>query len=232
VWILPGTKILNIIEPGVAPHGLTWSAGHVWTVSSMSPVLSRYAEATARGLPPVKEIVHGLKNPSGIAHAGPDLLVSEKVEKIVYKIDPIKKTQQVYMNLPKLKKSAATPILKAKGTTVPAIAFNAGDLWVTCQAGYSSSIFCFDGKTKELTRRFFARGPEPLGLSFEPDGKLGWVLDGSNRELSQFDLTGIWTTKVLNVSLMKPSGLAIDAEKHFWVADLQTKKIYQLEREV
>jgi DNA-binding beta-propeller fold protein YncE len=81
-----------------------------------------------------------------------------------------------------------------------------------------------------MIKNFYTRGPEPTGIAFEPNGKRGWVLDGSSRELSQFDNRGKWTKTALKVPLEKPIGLAIDIEGNFLTTNATTKEIYLLGR--
>ncbi len=225
-------RIMRSFQPNKESlDGILWLNGEIWTISGKSNSVTRHREKAGGKLDVFEEITCKLKNPGGIAWDGSGFLVTEKVEKVIYKIDSKNKQLKVFLDLTKAKQKAEMQILKAENSTIQDIAFNTGQIWITCQAGFSSSVYCFDSESKELVRRFFARGPKPLGISFEPDGKFAWVLDGSNKELSQFDITGKWTGEVLRVPLQKPSGLTIDDKGMFWIADLETKKIYQLNKE-
>jgi hypothetical protein len=211
--------------------GLLWLNGVIWTVSGKSSRMISQREKAGGELDLIEEIGCVLKNPGGLAWDGSRFLVLEKVEKAIYTIDSRSKQLKMFLDLLKTKPSAATQILKAASSTVPDIAFHDGNIWITCQAGYSSSVCCFDGQSKKLVKKFFTRGPKPAGISFETTGRLAWVLDASNKELSQFDPSGKWTGNVLKVPLEKPAGLTIDDQGMFWMADLSTKKICQLRKE-
>ena len=207
-----------------ALQGLALKAEEIWTVGSK---LIRSS---------IDEITHHIENPGGLALIGSEFMISDKTTKTIYKFDPEKKVQQLYVDLMNVKSNSVPslldmvkPILNAEGTIISAMAFNQGKLWITVQAGYSSSVIVIDDQTKELTNCFYTRGPEPLGIAFESGKEAAcWVLDGSNKELSQFDITGNWTQVALNVPLEKPSGLAMDNEGNFFIADLATNKIYKL----
>lgn len=227
--VMVDIKVIRSFQPyKEGLDGILWLNGVIWTVSSKSSRVIGQRPKTDRELDIIEEIVCHLKNPGGIAWDGSGFLVTEKVEKIVYKIDLQSKQLSVYLDLTKAKDIASTQILKAEGSTVTGIAFNKGKIWITCQAGYSSSIYCFDSESKELVTWFFARGPQPLGIAFEANGDLAWVLDGSNKELRQFDVSGKWTDTLLKVPLEKPSGLTIDDQNMFWMVDLETKEVFQM----
>jgi DNA-binding beta-propeller fold protein YncE len=225
-------RIMSSFQPHKESlDGILWLDGEIWTISGKSSSIIRHREKVGGKLDVLEEIACKLTNPGGIAWDGSGFLVTEKVEKVIYKIDSKNKELKVFLDLTKTKQKAEMQILKAENSKIQDIAFNTCQIWITCQAGFSSSVYCFDSESKELVTRFFARGPKPMGISFEPNGKFAWVLDGSNKELSQFDITGKWTGKALRVPLKKPSGLTIDDKGMFWIADLETKEIYQLNKE-
>jgi hypothetical protein len=211
--------------------GLLWLNGMLWTVSGKRGQVYGQREKATRGFDLVETITCDLKAPGGVSWDGTQLLIADRLKKTVYSIDTKNKRMRVYLDLTIAKKNAATQILKASSSEITDIDYRNGNVWITCQAGYSSSICCFKKESKELTMKFFTRGPMPLGISFEARTDLGWVLDGSNRELSQFDVHGKWTGEVINVPLEMPSGLTIDDKGMFWIIDLSNKTINQLRRE-
>jgi hypothetical protein len=202
--------------------------GQIWTVSPKSKLIKSHKKNELGKLSVVEEVKHDLKNPVGIAWTGSEYLILDGKTKVIVQVDPKTKVQQVYVDLLKLKESMVTSILKAKGSSISAITFNQGIIWITLAAGYSSSIIAFNYATKELVNNFYTRGSEPLGITFDASGKFGWVLDGGNKELSQFDLNGKWTGTILSIPLERPLGLAIDNQGNFLVGDAKTQRIYEL----
>ncbi len=228
-----------------ALQGLVCIDGKIWTASGESSSIKKLQKNEAGVFASVEEIEHGLENIRGLTWTGSEFMVSDNATKTVYEINPVEKTRSLYLNLMKLESKVivsgleeeginlsdiVTPILNAEGTNISAIAFNKGKLWITVQAGYSSSILAIDDESRELVNSFYARGPDPVGITFEADGEKAWVLDGSNKELSQFDMSYNWTQAVLKVPLKKPFGLALDQEGNFIVADLATNEIHLLTR--
>jgi DNA-binding beta-propeller fold protein YncE len=224
------TKIVRSLEiTEEAPQGLVLAEGKIWTIADKSSSIKKLPYNITGKLSSVDEVTHCIKNPACLAWTGSEFLILEKATKTIYKIDP-KKGAQLYLDLMNLKSNTVTdivmPILKARGVSISALSFNQGKLWIAVKAGYSSSILVFDDQTKELVNNFFARGPEPVGIAFEANGEAGWVLDGSNKELRQFDTNGNWRQTVLKIPIKQPLGLAIDNEGNFLTADLATNKIY------
>ena len=214
-----------------APLGLVIAAGDIWAIRNKSRSIERIQNLGGK-LASTTEIAHGIENPGTLPRTGSEFLITETTSKVIYKLDPMKMAPELYVDLMKLRSSRITPLLRARGTNISSVAFNQGKLWIALQAGYSSSIIVLDDQNKKMIKNFFTRGPEPTGIAFEANGKRGWVLDGSNKELSQFDNKGKWTKTALKVPLEKPIGLAIDNEGNFLTTDATTKKRYLLGRGV
>jgi DNA-binding beta-propeller fold protein YncE len=229
-------KIIRSIGVAKEPLlGLVMAAGDIWIIRNKSSSIERIQNLDGKFVSTM-EIAHGIENPGTLARVGSDFLISEKTSKVIYKLDPKKMVPELYVDLMKIRSSIITPLLRARGTSISSLAFNQGaranqgKLWIALQAGYSSSIIVLDDQNKKMIKNFYTRGPEPTGIAFEPNGKRGWVLDGSSRELSQFDNRGKWTKTALKVPLEKPIGLAIDIEGNFLTTNATTKEIYLLGR--
>lgn len=218
-----------------APIGLVIAAGEIWAIKNKSRSIEKIQNLGGKFVSTM-EITHGIESPGTLTRAGSDFLISEKTSKIIYKLDPKKMVPELYVDLMKIRSNIITPLLRARGTSISSLAFNQseranqGKLWIALQAGYSSSIIVLDDQTKRMIKNFYTRGPEPTGIAFEPNGKRGWILDGSSRELSQFDNKGKWTKTALKVPIEKPIGLAIDNEGNFLTTNATTKEIYLLGR--
>jgi DNA-binding beta-propeller fold protein YncE len=237
VHLLEAKIIRSLGVAKEAPIGLVIATGEIWAIKNKSRSIEKIRNLGGK-LSSTIEIPHGIANPGTIAWTGSDFLMSEKTSKVIYKLDPKKKTPEPYVDLMTIRSNRITPLLRARGTSISSIAFNQGarvnqgKLWIAIQAGYSSSIIVLDEQNKKMNKNFYTRGPEPTGIAFEANGKRGWVLDGSSKELSQFDNKGKWTKTTLRVPLEKPIGLAIDNEGNFLTTNSTTKESYVLGRSV
>jgi DNA-binding beta-propeller fold protein YncE len=227
-WLILKANVIEVFEKAKNLQGLTLIKGQFWAVSSKSKVITGYTRDESGKFSVINKIKTDLRNPVGLAWTGSEFLVPDGMEKVIVKIDPQSKLQQLYINLLEVKDGYVKSILNAEGSSVSAITFNQGLVWIAIKAGYSSSIVALNYGTKEVVSNIFARGTEPLAIAFDANGEFGWVLDGANKELSQLDTKGTWTGTTLRIPLEKPIGLAIDNQGNFLVGEAKTKKIYTI----
>ena len=223
-------QITRVYEKVKSLQGLTVIKDQIWAISPKSNVIKGYIKDEGGNLSLVDKIKIDLKNPIGLAWNGSEFLVADALEKIIVMIDLQTKVQQPYVDLLNVedKDGFAKSILLAEGSTIAAMSFNQGLVWIAIKAGYSSSIIALNYETKEVVSNSFARGTEPSGIAFDINGKFGWVLDGDNKELSQMDSQGVWTGKTILIPVEKPISLAIDGQGNFLVGEAKTKKIYTI----
>ncbi|NOZ76539.1 MAG: hypothetical protein GXO65_02445 [Euryarchaeota archaeon] len=108
------------------------------------------------------------------------------------------------------------------------MAWGRNELWVTCMAGYSSSVYRIDIKKAVVVGHFFAHGPKPRGISFDTAEENIWIVDERNREFRKFTPEGKWTKVSVASPIEKPRGLSLDSKGNFWTSDRKTGKFYRI----
>ena len=227
------TRILQSFRPPEeALQGLVWLKGEIWVAGAKAGRIYQQG-AIAEGVSETYgHVPSPVKNPGGLAYDGKDFLVADRYDKVVFKVNPESGLATPVLTLSEVKYGDAPEIFQAKASQVTDLAYGMGDLWMTCQAGYSSSVYRIDLKAGAVVQHFWARGPKPEGISFDVRDEFLWTVDASNQEFSQFTPKGEWTEMAVASPVTKPNGLALDDQDAFWTSDQETGQVYQIKREV
>jgi sugar lactone lactonase YvrE len=226
-------KILQSFHPPEGSlQGLAWVKGDIWIAGAKAGRIYRQQAIRAGAYETLSYIPCPVKNPGGMTWDGADFLVSDRFDKVIFKVNPASGLATKVLTLAELKKGEKAEVFQAKASQVTDIAWGQEHLWVAAQAGYSSSVYRIDLKAKSIVQHFYARGPKPEGVSFDAKGEFLWTVDASNQEFSQFTQKGEWTDVAVSSPVKKPSGLALDDQEAFWTSDQESGQVYQIKREV
>jgi len=221
----------SFLSPEEGLGGLAWVRGEIWTASAKNMQIFRLKPKVAGKYLVAGRIPSPSKNIAGLAWDGQQFYVADRLEKVILRVKP--DTGQAFpaLDLQKLDPAGMPLVFRVKGSEVTDIAWGKGLLWVTCMAGYSSSVYAIDVQTQRVVRHFRDRGPQPEGISFDHREEYFWTLDASNREFSQFTPQGEWTEEELPSPIARPTTLALDDQDTFWTVDRNTKQVVQVLRE-
>jgi streptogramin lyase len=218
--------------PEKSLQGLVWVRGRVWVASAKVGRLFEETAVNESTYETGRSLTSPVKTPGGMAWDGERLLVADRLVKVIFKVNPESGTATQALDLSDLQFGRMPAVLRAANSQVSDIAWGLGHLWVTCVAGYSSSVYRIDLETRAVVQHFRARGPKPEGVSFDIRGEFLWTVDARNQEFSQFTPKGEWTDTTVPSPLEKPSGLALDDQDAFWTFDQETGQVYQIKRGV
>lgn len=179
----------------------------------------------------ISDTISQNENPTGLTWDGKNLYLADRIEKKIFSIDIKMKKLELVLSLKEFEPDKIPLVFLTPHSEITDISWGEGLLWFTCMAGYSSSFYGVDISNNKIICHFRTRGPEPEGISFDSQKKHLWILDASNRELSQFLPNGKWTGRKLQVPLEKPIGLTIDDNDIFWITDLKSNELYSLKEE-
>ena len=221
----------SFLSPDDGMEGLAWVRGEIWTTSSKEQRISRGKLGALGRYEMTSHIPSPVENPGGLAWDGRQFYVADRIKKVVLRVDPETGQATPALSLLDLKHDGHPLVFLSEGSVVTDIAWGQGHLWLSCKAGYSSSIYGIDVKAGKIMRHFKARGPEPEGVSFDAGEEYIWTVDARNREFSQFTPNGKWTEQTLSSPVARPSGLALDDQDSFWTLDRETRKVCQIKRE-
>ncbi len=220
-----GVKVVkSFVSPKKRPRGVAWVDGKIWLVGKGSKKVSGLEETYGGAH---RDVRSPIKNPMGLTWDGKEFLLCEEGTKTVYKITDTGESAKV-LDLKEVKFGKLPPILQSDACLVTDLAWGRNALWVTCMAGYSSSVYRVDIKNKKAIGHFFAHGPKPRGISFDTQEKNIWIIDESNREFRKFSTGGEWKKISVPSPVEKPRGLSLDSEDNFWTSDRKTGKIYKI----
>ncbi len=212
-------------------HGLAWVHGKIWTSGNLDSSNRFHASKAHEDMHQnLQRINSPVAHPGGMTWDGQDFLVADRLQKQIYRINPNNNETTPLLLLTDLKQGDIG-ILQAPASQIADIAWGQGDLWVACQAGYSSSIFRIDPKKQAVVQRFWTRGPKPEGISFDQIEEYLWTIDARNKEFSQFTPKGEWTENSFSSPVEQPAGLALDPDYAFWTLDCDLKKVVQIKME-
>jgi hypothetical protein len=212
-------------------QGLAWLKGEIWVASAKAGRIYQQG-AIAEGVSETYSYVSSpVKNPGGLTWTGKAFLVADRLDKVIFQVDPETGLANLVLTLSEIEYGNAPAIFRVKASQVTDVAWGREHLWVTCQAGYSSAVYRIDLEAKAVVQHFRARGPKPEGLSFDIRDEFLWTVDASNQEFSQFTPKGEWTETAEPSPVEKPNGLALDDQDAFWTSDQETGQVYQITRE-
>ncbi len=224
--------ILQTIQPPEeAYQGLAWVGTEIWLASAKAKQIFRGRIGAANDYQTAGQFKSPVKSPGGMAWDGKEFLIADRIDRVIFNVNPESGIANPVLDLADLEYGDAPALFQTRGSQPTDIAWGQGHLWLTCQAGYSSSIFRIDLKTGRVVQHFKARGPKPEGISFDVRDEYFWTVDSRNQEFSQFTSGGEWTEQTVPTPVAKPSGLALDDQGAFWTTDQETKQVYQIKGE-
>lgn len=227
------TRILQSFRPPrEALQGLAWVRGEIWVASGKARRIYQQRAKEPGVYETYSHVSSPVKNPGGLAWTGKDFLIADRFDKVIFKVNPESGLATPVLTLSELEYGDAPAIFQVKASQVTDVAWGHEHLWVTCQAGYSSSVYRIDLEARAVVQHFRARGPKPEGVSFDIRDEFLWTVDASNQEFSQFTPKGEWTETAVPSPVATPSGLALDDQDAFWTSDQETGQVYQIKREV
>lgn len=218
--------------PEESLQGLVCVKGGVWVASAKVGKLFEETAVDASTYETSRSIASPVKTPGGMAWDGELFLVADRNDKVIFKVNPESGAATQVLDLSDLQFGGMPAVFRATNSQVSDIAWGQGHLWATCSAGYSSSLYRIDIGMGMVVQHLWASGPKPTGVSLDVKEEYVWTVDGSNQEFCQFTSEGEWTGTKLGSPVVRPSGLALDAEDAFWTSDEQTGEVYQIRREV
>lgn len=221
----------SFLSPEEGLGGLAWVGGEIWIASAKKKRIFRGRPGAPGEYAAAGHIPAPTKSLGGLAWDGRQLYVADRLNKVILRLDPDTGLSVPALDLQQVDPAGMPAIFLVKGSEITDIAWGAGLLWMTCMAGFSSSVYAVDVPARRVVRHLRARGPRPEGISFDQREEHFWTLDSLNREFSQFTPGGEWTETAIPSPVARPYGLALDDQDAFWTMDRDTKQVVQILRE-
>lgn len=211
-----------------AAEGFLVRDGQIWTVGGPRQELIRYASVADAHLSEVGERRRMPKSTGGLAWDGARYLVADAATRRITGVDSSTGYSELLIDPMDLDFGSFSRVLRTEGARIGDIAWDGDSLWVTCIAGYSSSIYRVDLSTKVVLSHRWAPGPRPVGIDLEPVVRNLHVVEGRSRELRRLDEAEQWTGAELPGEIEEPKGLSFETPSRIWVGDAVTGAVYGL----
>lgn len=213
------------------PDALVVRGEELWTAMLDTRSLRRYSGVSAVELKDVGMLPKLPSATGGAAWDGEHLLVADSENGRVVSVDPETGSSEKVFDTKELDFGKFERALVAGNSHITDVAWGRGVLWVACEAGYSSSIYQVDLDAKRVVGHFWSPGPNPTGLSLDPEEKRLWVIDGRKMQLVALDTNGEWLKISLPIPVPRVKHLVIDKHGNFWMTDSEAKTVHRLRME-
>jgi hypothetical protein len=202
--------------------------GRLWTVGGPRREVMRFEVDADRRLSEIGERRRMPTATGGLAWDGARFLVADAATRRVIGVDSATGTSKLLIEPTNLDYGGFPKTLCVEAALIGDIAWDGGGLWVTCIAGYSSSIYRVDPSEKVVLSHRWAPGPRPVGIDLEPARDSLFVIDGRNKELRRLDNAGQWVFGALPGEVKEPRGMSFESPRKLWVADVAAGAVYGL----
>lgn len=156
--------------------GMAFDGANIWVKGSGS-MLSAFDPANGEKVCEVALAESG----ESLAFDGRCLLIAQNSGKKIMAVDRATGKLDLYVDLTSLQSDRDLYTEPLRSGEILGLACGDGRLWVSCGAGYSSSVYEIDPQRGLVISQRFASCPEPAALMYH-DGNL-WVLDRDNSVL-------------------------------------------------
>ena len=211
-----------------AAEGFLVRDGQLWTVGGPRREVIRFEVIAHSRLSEVGERRRMPMATGGLAWDGARFLVADAVTRRVTGVEFSTGASELLIDPTDLDFGGFPETLRAEAALIGDIAWDGSGLWVTCIAGYSSSIYRVDPSAKIVLSHRWAPGPQPVGIDVEPSRGNLFVIDGRSRELRRLDDAEKWVSGALPGEVQEPRGLSLESPRKLWVGDVATGAVYGL----
>ncbi len=203
----------------------------IWTFGATAKKLQRYSKSREGALI-LETPMPSIDTRDGIiTWDGSHLLVADRSERKIFRVDPATGRDSLVMDPGKLAFGNFDVALLVADSVIGDIAWYNGILYLALQAGYSSAIYGIDLDKKTVVSHRHSPGPKPCGLDLDPGNGSMYVIDNRNRELRRFTKAGKVDIAELPAEWVEPKGLSLDSQQMLWSTDWSTGDIIQLKLE-
>lgn len=202
--------------------------GQLWTVGGPRREVIRFEGIADFHLSEVGERMRMPTSTGGLAWDGARFLVADAATRRVTGVDFATGASELLIDPTDLDFGPFSEALRTKGALIGDIAWDGSSLWVTCIAGYSSSIYRVDPSAKVVLSHRWAPGSQPVGIDLEPSRGNLFVIDGRSKELRRLDDPEKWVSAALPGEVAEPRGLSLESPRKLWVGDVATGAVYGL----
>lgn len=217
-------NIFSIKFPGTSPQGIAWIKGNLAVADAEEKVIY-ILDPSAEG--EVKEKFSVPLTPSGIDWDGELFLLTDSRSKYVIKVDMNGKVVSL-INLNLVKFEKMMPAFLTQNSSIWGVAWNSDSIWVSCEAGYSSSIYNIIPEDLTIKQRFWAHGPRPKGLYYDIEKRSLLSVDARNLEITRISREGKLIDVLRELPSNAPTGITLDEDNNLWIADEKENKIFKV----
>ncbi len=167
----------------------------------------------------------------GMTWDGSRLLVADASTRLVSRIDPESGAEEPLIDVDDLDFADFPDSLRAEGARIGDIAWDEGELWIACIAGYSSSIYRVDPSARAVRSHVWSPGPRPVGVDNDSRGDRLFVVEARGHQLARLDGARDWTVAAVPDPIEEPTGLNLELPGNLWIRDAASGALYRLAME-
>ncbi len=213
------------------PDAVVVRGREVWATTKDTRSVHRFSGIDEAELEEVATLADAPAATGGAAWDGEHLLLADAATGTVMSMEPDTGETASVFDVTELDFGTYRKALLAENSHIADLAWSNGELWLACEAGYSSSIYRINLETKRVIGQFWSPGPNPTGIALDASGERLWVIDGRRMQLVEGDTEGEWLDEGLPIPVAKARHLAIDEDGKFWTTDPDTDTVHRLRLE-
>lgn len=167
----------------------------------------------------------------GMAWDGSRLIVADASTRHVSTVDPESGAEEPLVDVEDLDFADFPDSLRTEGARIGDIAWDEGQLWIACIAGYSSSIYRVDPVARAVRSHVWSPGPQPVGVDHDARGQRIFVVEARGHQLARLDAGRDWSVTAVPDPIEEPTGLNLELPGILWIRDAVSSALYRLAME-